>query len=142
MSMTSHPRRVFPATSSQGNPPAASICPQTCARIRALACAILVSARSVARSRTRRTVEPDGAAPRTGASCPKTAMSAIAVAPIAMAIAVEVRTMPLLSCGNLPFRVSAPSSAAVSPHWSASLRSKTPPAWPTRPLPPAVTSRA
>ena len=80
--------------------------------------------------------------PRTGESWPKTAMSAIAVAPIAIAIAVEIRTIPLLSCGNLPFRVSAPSSAAVSPHWSASLRSKIPPAWPTRPLPPAVTSRA
>ncbi|HEX9116184.1 MAG TPA: hypothetical protein VGA61_08965 [Anaerolineae bacterium] len=48
----------------------------------------------MARTRTQRTVEPDGADPRTGASWPRTAMSAIAVAPVAIAIAVETSTMP------------------------------------------------
>src|SRR5579859_4488889 len=32
--------------------------------------------------------------------------------------------------------------ARVRPHWSASLRSRIPPAWPTRPSPPEATSRA
>ena len=69
-------------------------------------------------------------------------MSAIAVAPIAIAIAVETSTMPRLSCGNVPFRERASFSAAVRPHPSASLRSRIPPACPTRPLPSPVTSRA
>ena len=40
-------------------------------------------------------------------------MPAIAVAPSAIAIAVETSAMLRLSCGNVPFTVRAPSSAAV-----------------------------
>ena len=142
MSRNSQPARALPAISSHGNPPAASICFHTCLRTLALACAIRVSARSSARFRVRRTVEPLGAAPSTGASWPSTSMSAIAVAPSAIAIAVDARATPRLKCGDAPFCVSAASSSAVRPHWSASLRSKIPPPWPTRPFPSAVTSRA
>jgi Integrase core domain len=138
MSRNSHPGL---ARDLQPREPACSICFHTCLRILALACATLVRVRSSARFRARRTVEPDGAAPSTGASCSRTSISAIAVAPIAMAIAVDASTTPLLNCGNVPFCVSAASSATVRPHWSASLRSKIPPACPTSPFPPAVTDR-
>ena len=140
--MTSHFSRILPATAIQGNPPASSISSQACFLILALACAILASIRSVAMSRTRRTVESDGAAPRTGASWPRTSMSAIAVAPSAIAIAVETSTTPRLSCGNFPFMVRVRSRAAVRPSLSASWRSTTAPTWPARPLPSEVTSRA
>lgn len=143
MSMTSQPSRVFPATAIHGNPRSvAAISAQACFLILALACAVLASIWSVARSRTRRTVESDGAGPRTWASWSRTAMPAIAVAPSAIAIAVEARTIPRLRCGNVPFTVRAFSSAAVRPSLSATWRSRIPPPWPTRPLPSAVTSRA
>ena len=114
MSMNSHPARDLPAISSQGNPPAASICSHTCFRILALACAIRVSVRSEARSRTRRTVDADGAG-RARPQLPQDRYVAIAVAPSAMAIAVETSTIPRLSSGDALFSVSAPSRAAVRP---------------------------
>ena len=140
MSMTVQPARTFPATASHGNPAGvSSICSHTCFRILALACAILVRVRSSASSRVRRTVESLGAAPSTGASWPSTSMSAIAVAPIAIAIAVDTSVMPRLTCGDVPVRASAASSPAVRPLWSASLRSRIAPPCPTRPFPSAVT---
>jgi hypothetical protein len=144
MSMTVQPASSFPPADSHGNPAAALISSQTCLRILALACATLVSVRSSARFRVRRTVESDGAAPSTGASWPSTSMSAIDVAPIAIAIAIAVdaSAAPRLTCGDIPLCASAASSSAVRPTWSASLRSRIPPPWPTRPFPSAVTSRA
>jgi hypothetical protein len=142
MSMTVQPARVFPATASQGNPAGvSSISSQTCLRTLALACAILVRVRSSARSRVRRTAESLGAAPSTGDSWSSTSMSAIAVAPVAIAIDVETSVMPRLTCGDVPARVRAASRAAVRPPWSASLRSRTAPTWPTSPFPSAVTCR-
>ena len=140
MSMTSQPVRVFPAMASHGKPDGvSSISFHTCARIFARACAILASVRVSARPRARRTVEPLGAAPSTGASWASTAISLMLVAPSAIAIAIDTTTKPRLSCGNVPARVSAASSAAVSPHWSASFRSSTPPQCPARPAPSPVT---
>ena len=69
-------------------------------------------------------------------------MSHIEVAPIAIAIAVDVSTAPRLNCGDVPLTASAASSPAVSPVWSASLRSKIPPACPTSPFPSPVTTRS
>lgn len=47
---------------------------------------------------------------------------------------------PLSTSGNFPARASAdPRAAAVSPAWSASFRSSTAPACPTRPWPSPVT---
>ena len=62
-------------------------------------------------------------------------------APSAIATAIDTTTTPRLSCGNVPARASAASTAAVSPHWSASFRSRTPPQCPTRPAPSSVTFR-
>ena len=63
------------------------------------------------------------------------------VAPSTIATAVDTSATPRSICGNFPARASAPDSAAVSPHWSASLRSSTAPAWPMRPSPSQVTDR-
>ena len=125
---------------SHGNPDGVSwISAHTCARILARACATLASVRVSARPRARRTVEPLGAAPSTGASWASTAISLMLVAPSTIATATDTTTTPRLNCGNVPARVSAASSAAVSPHWSASFRSKTPPLCPARPAPSSVT---
>jgi hypothetical protein len=56
-------------------------------------------------------------------------------------LAIGTSTMPRLSCGNVPARVSAASSAAVSPHWPATFRNRTPPQCPARPTPSSVTFR-
>ena len=142
MSMTSQPARVFPAMTSHGKPEGVSwISFHTCARILARACAILASVLASARPRARRTVAPLGAAPSTGASWASTAISLMLVAPSAIAIAIDTTTMPRLSCGNVPARASATSRAAVSPHWSASFRSRTPPPCPASPAPSSVTFR-
>ena len=144
MSMTSQPVSVFPAISSHGNPAGvSSIRSHTCARAFARARAIRSSAAAVpARSRARRTVGPLGASPSTGARCASRAMSLMLVAPSAIAAASETSTVPRSKTGELPFFRSAPLSCAVSPAWSAALRSRTAPAWPTRPVPSAVTFRA
>ena len=95
-----------------------------------------------ARSSARRTVGPLGASPSTGARCASTTMSLMLVAPSAIAAAIDTSTIPRSRTGDFPaFRSAAPSQA-VSPAWSAALRSRTAPAWPTRPVPPAVTFRA
>jgi hypothetical protein len=144
MSMTSHPARVFPATSSHGNPAGvASISVHTCARALARARAILSSTDGVpARSSARRTVGPLGAVPSTGARWASTAMSLMLTAPSAIAAAIETSTMPRSRTGDVPFFCSAALSCPVSPAWSAASRSRTAPAWPTRPVPPPVTFRA
>ena len=117
MSMTSQPARVFPAMTSHGNPAGVcAICSHTCARILARARAIRASTRASARPRARRTVEPLGAAPSTGASWASTAISLMLVAPSAIATATDTTTTPRLNCGNVPARASAASSAPVSPH--------------------------
>ena len=90
---------------------------------------------SPARSRARRTVGPLGAAPSTGASCASTAISLMLVAPSAIATAIDTSATPRSNSGDVPARRSAALSAAVSPAWSASLRSRTAPACPTRPVP-------
>ena len=69
-------------------------------------------------------------------------MSLMLVAPSAIAAASETSTIPRSSSGDVPFFRSAALSWPVSPAWSAALRSRTAPAWPTRPVPLAVTFRA
>ena len=144
MSMTSHPVRAFPAMTSHGNPAGVSaISCQACARALARARAIRSSeAADPARSRARRTVGPLGASPSTGARCASTAISLMLVAPSVIATASETSTPPRSNSGDLPAFRSAALSCAVSPAWSAALRSRTAPAWPTRPAPSAVTFRA
>jgi hypothetical protein len=89
------------------------------------------------RSSARRTVGPLGAAPSTGARWDSTPMSLMLVAPRAIAAAIETRTIPRPGSDDVPAFRSAELSAAVSPAWSAALRSRTVPAWPTRPFPSA-----
>jgi hypothetical protein len=95
-----------------------------------------------ARSRARRTVGPLGASPGTGARCDSRAMSLMLVAPSAIAVASETSTVPRSKAGEVPFFRRAADSCAVSPAWPAALRSRTAPAWPTSPVPAAVTLRA
>ena len=144
MSMMTQPARVFPAISSDGNPAGvASISFHVCARALARARAIRSSTDGVpARSSARRTVGALGAAPSTGARWASTAMSLMLVAPSAIAAAIDTSTIPRSSSGDVPFFRSAELRAAVSPAWSAALRSRIAPACPTRPFPSAVTFRA
>jgi hypothetical protein len=144
MSMTSQPVSVLPATASQGNPAGVSSTSfQACSLALALARATRSSIRGVpARSRARRTVGPLGAPPRTGDRCASRAMSLMLVAPSAIATASDASTVPRSRSGELPFFTRAADSPAVRPSWSAALRSKIAPAWPTRPFPSAVTFRA
>ena len=144
MSMTTQPARVLPAMTSHGNPAGVpSISVHACARAFARARAIRSSTAGVpARSSARRTVGPLGAAPSTGARCASTAMSLMLVAPSAIAAASETSTTPRSSSGDAPFLRTAALRPAVSPAWSAAFRSSTAPAWPTRPVPSAVTFRA
>ena len=69
-------------------------------------------------------------------------MSLMLVAPTAIAAASDTSTVPRSKTGEAPFFRSALLSCAVSPAWSAALRSRTAPAWPTSPVPPAVTFSA
>jgi hypothetical protein len=144
MSITSQPVRIFPAMASHGNPAAVpSSSAHTCARALARARAIRSSmAGPPARSRARRTVGPLGASPSTGARCASTAISLMLVAPSAIAAATETRTTPRSRTGDIPVFRSAAPRPAVSPAWSAILRSSTAPACPTRPAPPPATFRA
>jgi hypothetical protein len=144
MSMTSHPARVLPAMASHGNPAGVA---SMSFQARSLAFARALATRSSmagapARSRARRTVGPLGASPRTGARWASRAMSLMLVAPSAIATASDASTVPRSSSGAVPFLSRAALSAAVSPSWSAALRSRMAPAWPTSPFPPAVTFRA
>ena len=140
--MTSQPASTFPAMASHGNPAAVpSISCHTCARTFARARAIRSRVRGSASSSVRRTVVSDGAAPSTRSRWPSTAMSRMLVAPSAIATAIDTSATPRSSSGDLPARASAGPSSAVSPHWSASLRSSTAPACPIRPSPSAVTDR-
>jgi hypothetical protein len=140
MSMTSQLVRVFPAMVSHGNPAGvAAISSHTCTRTFALAFAILPSVRGSASSRVRRAVVSLGACPSTGLRWPSTAMSLMLVPPSAIAMATDTSATPRSVTGDFRARASAGPSAAVSPAWSASLRSSTAPAWPTRPLPSAAT---
>ena len=66
-------------------------------------------------------------------------MSVMLVAPSAIATAMDTSATPRSTSGNFPLRASADPSAAVSPARSASLRSSTAPACPTRPSPSPVT---
>ena len=66
-------------------------------------------------------------------------MSFMLVAPSAIATAMDTSATPRSTSGNFPARVSADPRAAVSPAWSASLRSSTAPACPTRHSPSPVT---
>ena len=75
-----------------------------------------------------------GSGPKTGSWWASTAMSLMLVAPSAIATAMDTSATPRSTSGNFPFRASAEPSAAVSPDWSASLRSSTAPACPIRPL--------
>ena len=138
--MTSQPASSFPATSSHGNPPGlAAISPHTCARTRARTRAILSRVTGSASSSVRRTVVSLGSGPSTGVWWASTVMSFMLVAPSAIATAMDTSATPRSTSGNFPFRVSADPSAAVSPAWSASFRSSTAPACPTRPWPSPVT---
>jgi hypothetical protein len=137
-SMTSQPSSSFPATASQGNPAGvAQISFQTCARTRTRA--ILSRVAGSASSSVRRTVVSLGSAPRTGAWRASRVMSFMLVAPSMIATAMETSAAPRSTSGNFPARASAGPSAAVSPAWSASLRSSTAPACPTSPSASAVT---
>ncbi len=69
-------------------------------------------------------------------------MSFMLVAPGAIVTAMDTSATPRSTSGNFPARASAGPSPAVSPTWSASLRSSTAPACPIRPSPPPVTSSA
>ena len=121
MSMTSQPARVFPAMISHGKPEGvSSISFHTCARILALACAIFPSVRASASLSARRTVEPLGAAPSTGASWASTAVSLMLVAPSAIATAIDTNTTPRLNCGNVPGCVpAAVARRRTSGRWRA-----------------------
>jgi hypothetical protein len=69
-------------------------------------------------------------------------MSFMLVAPSAIATARDTSARPRSTSGNFPARASAGPSDPVSPAWSATLRSSTAPASPTRPSPsPATFSR-
>ena len=144
MSMTTHPVSVLPATSSHGNPQ--DVCQarsQALDLARARARAMRSRVRlSPARSRARRTVGPLGAVPSSGARWVSSTMSLMLVAPSAIATAIDTSTMPRSSSGDDPFTRIAPLSWAVSPAWSAALRSRTAPACPMSPLPSAVIFRA
>ena len=138
--MTSQPVRIFPATSSHGNPAGlAAISDQTCARTAARTRAILSRVAGSASSSVRRTVVSLGAAPKTCSWCASTVMSVMLVAPSAIATAMLTSATPRSTSGNFPARASADPSAAVSPARSASLRSSTAPACPTSPPSSAVT---
>jgi hypothetical protein len=144
MSITIQPVSAFPAMASHGNPAAvSSISCHACALAFARARAMRSSMAGVpARSRARRTVGPLGASPSTGARWASTATSLMLVAPSAIADAIDTSTIPRSKTGDsLAFR-SDLLSKAVSPAWSAAFRSRTAPAWPTRPAPSAVTFRA
>ena len=93
-------------------------------------------------SRVRRTVGPLGAAQSIWARWVSRAMSLMLVAPSAIAAAIETSTIPRSSDGDVPLSRSATLSWPVSPAWSAVFRSRTGPAWPTRPFPSAVSLRA
>ena len=69
-------------------------------------------------------------------------MSLMLVAPSAIAAAIETSAIPLSMNWDVLFFLSAPDRPAVSPVWSAALRSRIAPACPTRPFPSAVTFRA
>jgi hypothetical protein len=69
-------------------------------------------------------------------------MSLMLVAPSAIETASETSTMPRSSSGDVPFFRIAALSWPVRLAWSAALRSRTAPAWPTSPVPSAVTFRA
>jgi hypothetical protein len=69
-------------------------------------------------------------------------MSLMLVAPRVIETATETSTMPRSNSGDAFFFRSAALRAADSPVWSAVLRSRIDPAWPTRPFPPEVTLRA
>jgi hypothetical protein len=142
-SMTSHPASSFPAIRSHGNPPGVAPASfHTWSRILARARATLSRVRGSANSRVRRTVVSDGATPNSGSWCASRAMSFMLVAPSTIAAAMDTRAMPRSTSGNFPARASADPSAAVSPDWSASLRSSTAPACPARPSPSLVTFSA
>jgi len=130
-------------TASHGNPAGvAAISDQTCARTAARTRATLSRVRGSASSSVRRTVVSLGSGPSTGAWWASTVMSLMLVAPSTIATAMETSAMPRSTSGNFPARASADPSAAVSPAWSASLRSSTVPAYPTRPSPSPVTFSA
>jgi len=126
---------------SHGNPAGvSSISFQACAR--ALGRAIRSStAGAPMKSRARRTVGPLGASPSTG-QVRRHAMSLMLAAPCAITTAIETSTTPRSSTGDVPVFRNAALNYAVSPAWSAALRSRTAPTWPTRPVPPGVTFRA
>jgi hypothetical protein len=125
---------------SHGNPPGrAQISDHTCPRTAARTRAILSRVRGSASSSVRRTLVSLGSASRTGAWWASTVMSAMLVAPSAIATAMDTSATPRSTSGNFPLRASADPRAAVSPAWSASLRSSTAPACPTRPWPSPVT---
>ena len=120
-----------------------AISAHACARAFARARAIWSSmAGAPASSSARRTVGPLGAVPRTGARWASSAMSLMLVAPSAIETATETRTIPRSSSGDVLFFRSAALSWPVRPAWSAALRSRIAPAWPTSPVPLAVTLRA
>ena len=138
--MTSQPASTFPAMASHGNPAGlAQISDQTCARTLARTRATLSSVAGSASSSVRRMVVSLGSAPSTGAWWASTVMSDMLVAPSAIATAMDTSATPRSTSGNFPLRASAAPRAAVSPAWSASLRSSTAPACPTRPWPSPVT---
>jgi hypothetical protein len=68
-------------------------------------------------------------------------MSLMLTAPSAIATAIDTSTAPRSSSGDAFFCRNADDRPAVSPAWSAALRSRTAPAWPIRPVPSAVTVR-
>jgi hypothetical protein len=69
-------------------------------------------------------------------------MSLMPTAPSAIAAAIDTSTAPRSSSGDALFRRNADDRPSVNPAWSAALRSRAAPAWPTRPVPSAVTLRA
>ena len=144
MSMTTQPVSSFPAMTGRANPAAVSaISVQACAGAFARARAILPSMTGApASARARRTVGLLGAAPRTGARRANSAVSLMLVAPSAIETAAETSTMPRSNSGDAFFFRSATLRTADSPVWSAALRSRIDPAWPTRPFPSEVTLRA
>ena len=145
MSMTTQPARVFPAMTSHGNPagvPSISVhaCARAFARARAIRSSMAGGAGQVQRPADRRPARrrPEhrgqmgqhrDVAHAGGAQRDRRRQRDQHDPPV------EQRRRALPS--------AAPRSGpAVSPAWSAALRSSTAPAWPTRPVPSAVTFRA
>ena len=122
-----------PATVSQGNPSGrAASSPHQCRRNTVTAVLIRASCRWPTSARARHTVGVDGIGPITGARCRRPWKSLMASPPSSWVTARSTSSWPRSYSGVNPRRVIAVDSPARSPVRSASSRSGSAPADPTR----------